>query len=242
MSLSIADVFEDYIESLQNLPFEIDQNMQELRRMDDDLQKYRETYTKNKKVYAKQSRLPSSINLVPARSQLDKEFKTAMQKQDQKIELAMKMYDLVSRHIERLDSQVLKTGMSETDWLRSAVIRKGPMGHKKRHISSLSDRPRKRIHHSSRPGLPPGVNLGTPNNSDIETNEPLYCYCNQVSFGDMVACDSENCEREWFHYPCVGLVGPPAGKWYCEDCKPEQYDYNGDSSDRSTSSSSDEDD
>lgn len=26
----------------------------------------------------------------------------------------------------------------------------------------------------------------------IDPNEPKYCYCNQVSFGDMVACDGEN--------------------------------------------------
>lgn len=61
MSLSVADIYEDYLESkktlqlcissrnnfifnflhflgLQNLPSEIDQNMHELRRMDDDLQ------------------------------------------------------------------------------------------------------------------------------------------------------------------------------------------------------------
>ncbi|KAG0193435.1 hypothetical protein DFQ28_005252 [Apophysomyces sp. BC1034] len=34
----------------------------------------------------------------------------------------------------------------------------------------------------------------------------------------MVACDEENCEREWFHYACVGLVEPPPGEWFCNDC------------------------
>ncbi|KAG1446320.1 hypothetical protein G6F56_009611 [Rhizopus delemar] len=161
-----------------------------------------------------------------------------MQKQDQKIELAMKMYDLVSRHIERLDSQVMKTGMSESEWIRSSVVRKGPLGNRKRPMSSaVSDRPRKRIHHSSRPNPSILGHSGVMNDLEAEMNEPLYCYCNQVSFGDMVACDSESCEREWFHYPCVGLIEPPAGKWYCEDCKPEQYGYKDDSTDQSTSSS-----
>lgn len=27
---------------------------------------------------------------------------------------------------------------------------------------------------------------------DVDPNEPRYCICNQVSFGDMVACDGEN--------------------------------------------------
>jgi len=24
-----------------------------------------------------------------------------------------------------------------------------------------------------------------------------YCYCDGVSYGEMIACDDENCEREW---------------------------------------------
>ena len=46
----------------------------------------------------------------------------------------------------------------------------------------------------------------------------VYCFCQQVSFGEMVACDNENCEREWFHLPCVGLTSPPQGKWFCDEC------------------------
>lgn len=48
--------------------------------------------------------------------------------------------------------------------------------------------------------------------------EPTYCYCNQVSFGEMIGCDNPDCELEWFHYGCVGLTAPPPGKWYCPDC------------------------
>lgn len=54
----------------------------------------------------------------------------------------------------------------------------------------------------------------------IDPDEPVYCFCSQVSFGDMIACDNPNCEREWFHYPCVGLTSPPKGKWYCKECEP----------------------
>ncbi|OJD22590.1 hypothetical protein ACJ73_06060 [Blastomyces percursus] len=42
-----------------------------------------------------------------------------------------------------------------------------------------------------------------------EEGEPRYCYCNQVSFGEMVACDNETCPREWFHLSCVGLSRAP---------------------------------
>ena len=51
-----------------------------------------------------------------------------------------------------------------------------------------------------------------------DPNEPRYCICNQVSYGDMVACDNPKCPVEWFHYPCVGITAPPKGKWYCRQC------------------------
>jgi len=51
-----------------------------------------------------------------------------------------------------------------------------------------------------------------------DPNEPRYCLCNQVSYGDMVACDNPDCLLEWFHYACVDITAPPKGKWYCPRC------------------------
>ena len=45
-----------------------------------------------------------------------------------------------------------------------------------------------------------------------EGNEPRYCYCNGVSYGQMVGCDGKDCPREWFHLACVGLAEPPGKK------------------------------
>ncbi|KAL1964728.1 hypothetical protein VTN77DRAFT_6754 [Rasamsonia byssochlamydoides] len=54
-----------------------------------------------------------------------------------------------------------------------------------------------------------------------DEGEPRYCYCNEISFGEMVACDNDACPREWFHLSCVGLTKPPGKnvKWYCNECK-----------------------
>ncbi|OQR70600.1 inhibitor of growth protein 3-like [Tropilaelaps mercedesae] len=56
------------------------------------------------------------------------------------------------------------------------------------------------------------------NEWQYDPNEPRYCICNQVSYGDMVACDNEGCPFEWFHYPCVNISQPPKGKWFCPQC------------------------
>ncbi|GKV19450.1 hypothetical protein SLEP1_g29711 [Rubroshorea leprosula] len=65
---------------------------------------------------------------------------------------------------------------------------------------------------------PTGMELDLP----VDPNEPTYCFCNQVSFGEMVACDNPDacnrCKIEWFHFGCVGLKEQPKGKWYCSDC------------------------
>lgn len=71
---------------------------------------------------------------------------------------------------------------------------------------------------SKKKSIPASVDGDQP----IDPNEPTYCICGQVSFGDMIACDNENCEGgEWFHYQCVGLSSETRfkGKWYCPSCK-----------------------
>ncbi|XP_021955137.1 inhibitor of growth protein 3 isoform X1 [Folsomia candida] len=52
----------------------------------------------------------------------------------------------------------------------------------------------------------------------VDPSEPRYCICNEVSYGDMVACDNADCPIEWFHYGCVGITATPKGKWYCPQC------------------------
>jgi len=52
-----------------------------------------------------------------------------------------------------------------------------------------------------------------------EEDKKLYCTCNAVSWGNMVACDNPGCKREWFHWGCVGLTKEPTGRWYCPECR-----------------------
>lgn len=54
----------------------------------------------------------------------------------------------------------------------------------------------------------------------VDPNEPTYCICHQVSFGQMIACDNPDCPIEWFHIACMGLSSIPKGKWFCPKCQP----------------------
>jgi inhibitor of growth protein 3 len=54
---------------------------------------------------------------------------------------------------------------------------------------------------------------------DDAGDDKKYCSCQNVSFGDMVACDNDDCPYEWFHWSCVGLKGAPNGTWFCPKCR-----------------------
>jgi len=76
-------------------------------------------------------------------------------------------------------------------------------------------------------------------NKEGGEDKRLYCTCQQVSWGNMVACDDGDCPYEWFHWgmsslpflapprritdwpvviACVNLTKEPPGKWFCATC------------------------
>jgi hypothetical protein len=59
---------------------------------------------------------------------------------------------------------------------------------------------------------------GDDEDDEINPDEPRYCYCNGVSYGEMVGCDGETCTREWFHLECVGLDKAPSSKGKFPHC------------------------
>lgn len=65
---------------------------------------------------------------------------------------------------------------------------------------------------------PPNIYEGAP----IDPDEPTYCLCEQVSFGEMICCDNSVCKIEWFHFSCVSLNTKPKGKWFCPNCRGER--------------------
>lgn len=58
-----------------------------------------------------------------------------------------------------------------------------------------------------------------PQEEAIDPDEPTYCLCDQISFGEMILCDNDLCPIEWFHFSCVSLLSKPKGKWFCPNCR-----------------------
>ncbi|XP_038974792.1 PHD finger protein ING1-like isoform X2 [Phoenix dactylifera] len=134
---------------------------------------------------------------------------------DEKVALATQVYDMVDAHVQQLDQYMRK--LEEVRQERELATGAG-VGASNADASTRS----RRVAESSRGGRkksrlavePPSVDLELP----VDPNEPTYCICNQVSYGEMVACDNPDCKIEWFHFGCVGLKEQPKGKWYCSSC------------------------
>ncbi|TXT13352.1 hypothetical protein VHUM_00719 [Vanrija humicola] len=53
---------------------------------------------------------------------------------------------------------------------------------------------------------------------DVEADDAIYCFCQQKSYGEMIGCDNDKCQFEWFHVKCVNINGQLPDTWYCPDC------------------------
>ncbi|KAI4365344.1 hypothetical protein MLD38_021337 [Melastoma candidum] len=148
---------------------------------------------------------------------------------DEKVALAVQAYDLVDSHIQQLDQYMKKindqlqrekdssasTGLSASTLDGTAKSGRsgegGRGGRKKTRVTNVESTEAETTAGNMNPS---GMDLDLP----VDPNEPTYCFCNQVSYGEMVACDNPDCKIEWFHFGCVGLKERPRGKWYCSDC------------------------
>ncbi|XP_062015882.1 PHD finger protein ING2-like [Rosa rugosa] len=168
----------------------------------------------------------------------------------EKVLLAKLAYDLIDSHVKRLDEDLnhfaedlKQEGKISPD--EPAILPPLPIVPKTEKRKPIYGTPQsKRFDYRDREWdrerdrdfelmPPPGSHkkeYATPVDADqpIDPNEPTYCVCHQVSFGDMIACDNENCQGgEWFHYACVGLTPETRfkGKWYCPTCRLQPQGY-----------------
>jgi hypothetical protein len=86
--------------------------------------------------------------------------------------------------------------------------------------STPSERGAATSNNTPNPAEVPGAEEEEEEHDAGEDDEERYCYCQGVSYGEMVACDRDDCPRQWFHLECIGLKSvPKSAKWYCDECK-----------------------
>lgn len=233
--------FDHFVETLENVPSDLQRNftlMADLdRRNGELLKRINECVSEYWKTCIKEERM----NLLKEFIEL---FDKAKGYSDDKIDLAMQTYDLVDKHIRRLEGisscnpislakeQNQQHQNSDTTTLTSTStnssnpnqnINKKIKQHDKnrngshiRNNGNANNRTDNKKHNNSSNDeqFLPTLAIDMP----LDPNEPRYCTCHQVSFGEMIACDNKDCPIEWFHFACVDLKSKPKGKWYCPEC------------------------
>lgn len=198
---------------------------------------------------------------------INKLFSKAREYSEDKVALAVQTYELVDKHIRRLDYDLEKFEVElqdkTVDDKKVVEVAKSPpkqRGRKKKNaVVEVTKEKRKRIEASDEEaekiakkkqkddnkeklncflqrvgnnsngyiktededeeeddGLGDGLDM------PVDPNEPTYCLCHQVSYGEMIGCDNMDCPIEWFHFACVGLTTKPKGKWYCPKCNQDR--------------------
>ncbi|XP_024399799.1 PHD finger protein ING1 isoform X2 [Physcomitrium patens] len=224
---------EDYISSVQTLPTELQKNYQLLRELDQKfqaLQKHMQVQCAKgleevRKAKESGSASPDTVALQHSNEVLNV-HKACLTVAEEKVFLAVQTYDLVDGHIQRLDKDLKKF---EEELRRDREAAGGGLLSAEPRLDGVGGTLGRDGGDGTRFGRRKGAGGGgggqtIPTNVNVELdlpvdpNEPTYCYCGQVSYGEMIACDNSECKIEWFHFDCVGIKERPKGKWYCSDC------------------------
>ncbi len=137
---------------------------------------------------------------------------------DNKISLLQQLIESVDRRIRDLETDMRR--FEEDLRAEGGVVPTSVVGRSS--LESGGGRADKKM---STPGPPTkqratsATKVRTIDDNVIGNDEPVYCICRQVSFGEMIACDNADCPIEWFHFQCVGLEESPNRTWFCPDCR-----------------------
>ncbi|KAI0504722.1 hypothetical protein KFK09_015675 [Dendrobium nobile] len=213
---------EDFQASLESLPAMLQRTYGLIRELDTSLlasQRQSEQHCEQEideiKRGIEAGNVAPDMSLIRFSDEALEEQKHCIRVADEKVALATQAYDMVDTHIQQLDQYMRKMEELRLERELSAAASPGgtPDVTTKSGRTGASGRGgRKKARQAAVELL--NIDLELP----VDPNEPTYCFCKQVSFGEMVACDNPDCKIEWFHYGCVGLKEQPKGKWYCPNC------------------------
>ncbi|XP_076451435.1 inhibitor of growth protein 5-like [Babylonia areolata] len=235
-----AMYLEQYLDSLESLPSELQRNFNLIRDLDQRTQDVVQEVDRLATDYLQKVRGLSSEKRRQQLANIQQLFKKGREFGDDKVQLALQSYELVDKHIRKLDADLARFEADIKDKKPSLRDAADPVGKKK----GLADKKkRKNVKETYEDEIPKKKRkkgqvqqeepvttvfpLSIAHPSDVldmpvDPNEPTYCLCHQVSYGEMIGCDNPDCPIEWFHFGCVDLTTKPKGKWFCPHCQEQR--------------------
>lgn len=261
--MTSAVYLEQYLDSLENLPIELQRNFTLMRDLDARAQDVMRKIDKMADEYLQNIKCMPAEKRKEKMSEIQSQFNKAKEYGDDKVQLAIQTYELVDKHIRRLDSDLARfeseiqdkalsntRTQEETSSQKRGRKKQKEKEKKKRvgggssgdeEVAKVARKKQKKGGGKSGSGAAKGGSgasgIGTETSlaavlpslagithpadvldMPVDPNEPTYCLCHQVSYGEMIGCDNPDCPIEWFHFACVGLTTKPKGKWFCPKC------------------------
>lgn len=245
-ALCSATYLENYLDTMENLPNDLQRVVTQMRELDiqcrdimQDIEYHQDIYSKEVEGVTKKKALMSiqralircqeigdeklglmaviadhienrQRQLEQDRENLDPTSSRDIEKEEQSLTIVTQTRPV--KQEEKVDKVPMKRqrrqkttseSITKEEEKKDVIQDKGPKKKKKRKASKKEQAP-------ASPVEPP-----------IDPDEPIYCLCEQVSYGEMIGCDNDACVIEWFHFNCVGLVNKPKGRWFCPNCRGE---------------------
>lgn len=230
-----AVYLEHYLDSLETLPGELIKNFEQMGKLDAQAQDLLSKIDELAADYLSNVREMSGEIRTERINDIQNHFLKNKEYSDKKVKLAMQTYETVDKHIQKLDNDLARfEGELKEKILGKAAPKekKRKKGKEKDVDDDLPKRKKKKGNASENEAsftatIPAIPFAGMSHSSDVldmpvDPNEPTYCICHQVSYGEMIGCDNPDCPIEWFHFGCVSLTLKPKGKWYCPKCLQER--------------------
>uniref|UniRef100_A0A2K5BZZ7 Inhibitor of growth family member 5 n=1 Tax=Aotus nancymaae TaxID=37293 RepID=A0A2K5BZZ7_AOTNA len=222
--MATAMYLEHYLDSIENLPCELQRNFQLMRELDQRTEDKKAEIDILAAEYISTVKTLSPDQRVERLQKIQNAYSKCKEYSDDKVQLAMQTYEMVDKHIRRLDADLarfeadLKDKMEGSDFEgsggrglkkgRGQKEKRGSRGRGRR--TSEEDTPKKKKHKGGSEftdailSVHPSDVLDMP----VDPNEPTYCLCHQVSYGEMIGCDNPDvsvvCGVHAMGRSCVG--------------------------------------
>ncbi|KAG7217001.1 hypothetical protein INR49_001655 [Caranx melampygus] len=185
---------EHYLDSIENLPFELQRNFNLMRDLDQRTEDLKGQIDSLAKEYTANARTLSSEQKLSILRQIQQSYSKCKEFGDDKVQLAMQTYEMVDKHIRRLDTDLARfeadlkeKQIESTDY--DSTSSKGKKGDS-RQKEKKAAKTRSKVKSSDEDGSPKSAQ------KKVKLLQPY-------------------CSIEWFHFACVGLTTKPRGKWWC---------------------------
>ncbi|MBZ3888045.1 Inhibitor of growth protein 5 [Sciurus carolinensis] len=248
--MATAMYLEHYLDSIENLPCELQRNFQLMRELDQRTEDKKAEIDLLAAEYISTVKTLSPDQRVEHLQKIQSAYSKCKEYSDDKVQLAMQTYEMAElasvprslchkailklwasrvqsplwgspAQMDAPNSQSLGLSrLSRRTWSsfgfsegRGQKEKRGSRGRGRR--TSEEETPKKKKHKGGSEftdtilSVHPSDVLDMP----VDPNEPTYCLCHQVSYGEMIGCDNPDCPIEWFHFACVDLTTKPKGKW-----------------------------